>query len=88
MFLFPCGGIAIGVLLSPGLVLVGNWKRLIPVPWNEVRDIVKEGLWSRLSRAPTMSNPFRRQAGYTTQYSAKRSHVQLAIQSSVSIILS
>ena len=79
---------AIGVLLSPGLDLVGNWKRLIPVPWNEVRDVVEEGLWSRLSRAPTVNNPFLRQAGYTTPSYAKPSHVQLAIKSSISIILS
>ena len=45
----PEVGIFTGALLSPVLVLVGNWKRLIPVPWKEVREVVE--LWRGGSRS-------------------------------------
>lgn len=66
-------------LLFPGSVLVGIWKRLIQVSWNEVKEVVELGLWSRLSRAPTVNNPFRRQAGDTTPSSANLSQAEVPI---------
>ncbi len=42
-------------LFSPGFAL-GNWKMLIPVSWNDFTAIVELGLWSKLSRAPTVNN--------------------------------
>ena len=82
------GGIKTGGLLSPALLTVGNWKRLIPVPWKELIEVVELGLWSILSRAPTVNKPFRRDAGHTTPSFSKRSHTDVAIQSSSSITLS
>ena len=42
----PLGGRVTGSLSSPGLLVIGNWNTLIPVPWNEETAVVEDGLWS------------------------------------------
>ena len=60
----------------------------MPTPWEDEVEVVELVLWSRLSNALTVKSPFRRQAGGTTPFSLKRSHTDVANQSSNVIILS
>ena len=41
------------------------WKREIPVPWNELCDVVELGLWSMLSTADSVNSPELRFKGHT-----------------------
>ena len=59
-------GSLIASLGCPMFVFVGDWNRLIPVPWKEPVAVVLEGLWSRLSTAPTVKSPRRSCGGHTT----------------------
>ena len=76
------GGTVKGGLHSSGLFGDGNWNMVIPAPWKEHCDVVELGLWSRLSKAPTVNRPLYRQTGDTTPSSWDRIHIAWANQSS------
>ena len=65
------GGAVTGGLHSPGLFGYENLNILIPVPWKELCDAVELGLWSRLSKAPTVNRPLCGQTGDTTLSSSR-----------------
>jgi hypothetical protein len=45
---------------------LGCWKSEMLVPWKEVVAVVAVGLWSMLSIAAVVNNPFLMTAGQTT----------------------
>ncbi len=63
------------------LVSASSWLQF-------VTEVVELGLWSRLSRAPTVNKFFLKQAGKTTPSRWKHSHAAVAIQSSICMTLS
>jgi ABC-type branched-subunit amino acid transport system substrate-binding protein len=64
--------IALGI---PWLLVVGCWTREMAVPWNDVCELVKLVLWSVLSTADVVNNPFLNWDGHTTP---SRSYLQLS----------
>lgn len=50
--------IVISCLVSPRLVLVGDWKRLIPEPWNDVTAAVELGCGLRYPALYQRTNHF------------------------------
>lgn len=70
-FLVSAKGSLISFCLFPKLDEVGNWNRLMPVPWNEPLAVVLEGIWSKLSSALSVKSPCRSWAGTTAPLSLK-----------------
>ena len=72
----------------PVLSLLGCWKRDTLLPWKESTAVVELGLWSMLSTAAVVSNPFLRLGGHNHLSRLHFSHTRFPRAFDMSITLS